>query len=75
MPCSRATRETPIVVSPPARGFRTADFLIFDPGPSWEHHHFADEALKEATQDLLASADDTRCTADLTAASAYALTR
>ena len=31
-------------------------------GPSWEHHHFADEALKEAI--LLASANDTGCTAD-----------
>jgi hypothetical protein len=51
------------------------DFLIFDPGPSWERHHFADEALKEATQDLLASADDTGCTADLTVASADALTK
>jgi hypothetical protein len=47
----------------------------FDPGPSWEHRHFADEALKEAIQDLLASADDTRCIADLTVASAYALTK
>jgi hypothetical protein len=51
------------------------DFLIFDQGPSWEHHHFADEALKEAAQDLLASADDTGCTADLTVASADALTK
>ena len=51
------------------------DFLIFDPGPSLEHHHFADEALKEATQDLLASADDTGCTADLTVASADGLTK
>ena len=47
------------------------DFLIFAPGPSWEHH----EALKEATLDLLASADDTGCTADLTVASADALTK
>jgi hypothetical protein len=30
-------------------------------GPSWEHHHFADEAPKEPTQDLLASAG---CVAD-----------
>jgi hypothetical protein len=51
------------------------DFLIFDPGPSWEYHHFADEALKKARQDLLASADDTGCTADLTVASADALTK
>lgn len=51
------------------------DFLIFDPGPSWEHHHFADETLKEATRDLLASADDTGCTADFTVASADALTK
>jgi hypothetical protein len=43
--------------------------------PSWERHHFADEALKEATQDQLASADDTGCTADLTVASADALTK
>jgi hypothetical protein len=43
------------------------DFPIFGPVLSWEHHHFADEALKEATQDLLASVDDTRCTADQTA--------
>jgi hypothetical protein len=40
-----------------------------------EHHHFADEALKEATQDLLASADDTGCTADLTVVSADVLTQ
>jgi hypothetical protein len=32
------------------------------------------EALKEATQDLLASADDTGCTVDLTLVSADALT-
>jgi hypothetical protein len=50
-------------------------FLIFDPGPSWEHHHFADESLKKATQDLRASADDTGCTADLTVASADVLTK
>src|ERR1700716_1573940 len=53
----------------------TVDFLIFDPRPSWEYHHFADEALKTATQDLLASADDTGCTADLTVASADGLTK
>lgn len=51
------------------------DFLIFDPGPSWEHHHFVDDALKEATQDLLASSDNTRGTADLTVALAAALTK
>lgn len=51
------------------------DFLIFDPGPFWEHLHVADDALKEATQDLLASSDDTRCTADLTVALADALTK
>jgi hypothetical protein len=26
------------------------DFLIFDPGRRGEHHHFADEALKEPSQ-------------------------
>jgi hypothetical protein len=40
-----------------------------------EIHHFADEALKEATRALLASADDTGCNADLTVASAEALTK
>jgi hypothetical protein len=45
-------------------GLEAVDFLIFDPGPSWEHHHFADEALKEPTQNLLASADDAGCTDD-----------
>jgi hypothetical protein len=39
------------------------------------HHHFADDALKEATQYLLASSDDTRCTGDLTVALADALTK
>jgi hypothetical protein len=34
------------------------DFVIFDPVLSREQHHFADEALKEATQELLASTDD-----------------
>jgi hypothetical protein len=33
-------------------------------------YHFASKALKEATQGLLASADDTRCTVDITMASA-----
>jgi hypothetical protein len=40
------------------------DFLIFDPGRRGEHHHFADETLKEPTQNLLASSDDAGCTAD-----------
>jgi hypothetical protein len=39
------------------KAIEAVDFLIFDPG-RWEHRHFADEALNEATQDLLASADD-----------------
>jgi hypothetical protein len=51
------------------------NFLIFDPGPQWERHHFANEALKEATQDLLASANATRCTAHLAVVSADALTK
>jgi hypothetical protein len=57
-----------------ANAIEVVDFLIFDPGPSCEHHHFADEPLKEATQDLLASANDTGCNTDLTVPSADALT-
>jgi hypothetical protein len=40
------------------------DFLTCDPGRRGEHHYFTDEALKELTQDLLASVDDTERTAD-----------
>jgi hypothetical protein len=52
----------------------TVDFLIFNPRPSWKYHHFADEALKEATLDLLARENATGCTANLTVASADELT-
>jgi hypothetical protein len=45
------------------------------PFPLFVAHHFADEAPREATQDLLASADDTGCTADLRVAPADALTK
>ena len=45
------------------------------PFPLFVAHHFTDEAPREATQDLLANAYDTGCTADLRVASADALTK
>lgn len=49
------------------------DLLLFDAGPSWEPNHFADQGLKQAILDLLASADDTGCTSDLNVVSSEAL--
>jgi hypothetical protein len=37
---------------------KPVDFLIFDPEPSWQHHHFADETLKDAIRELFARAID-----------------
>jgi hypothetical protein len=51
----------------------TVDILIFNPRPSWEHHQFADEAVKRHLG-LLASENATGCTANLTVESAYELT-
>jgi len=42
------------------------DDLIFNAGPSWAPNHYADDALKEAIQNLLESADNTGCSLDLT---------
>jgi hypothetical protein len=50
------------------------DYLIFDPGPSWDTIT-SQIKLEKATQDLLASAEDRRCTADLTVVSADELTK
>jgi hypothetical protein len=41
------------------------DDLIIQPGPLWAPHHFADEGLRQALQDILDSADDTGCSDDL----------
>lgn len=49
------------------------DYLIFDPGPSWEPNHFTDDAMKTALGSLIESADNTGCTSDLTVVSADAL--
>ena len=49
------------------------DLVLFDAGPSWEPNHFADQGFKQAILDLLASADDTGCTSDLTVVSSEAL--
>src|SRR6202021_2105502 len=42
------------------------DDLIFNAGPSWAPNHFADDHLKQAIRDLLASADNTGCSPELT---------
>lgn len=47
--------------------------VLFDPGPSWQPNHFADESLKKAILDLIASADSAGCTSDLIVVSADAL--
>ena len=47
--------------------------VLFDPGPSWQPNHFADEGMKKAILDLLASAENTGCTSDLTVVSSEAL--
>jgi len=49
--------------------------VLFDPGPSWQPNHFADESMKKAILDLLASADVTGCTSDLTVVSSQALSQ
>lgn len=49
--------------------------VLFDPGPSWQPNHFADEGNKKAILDLLASADSTGCTTDLTVVSSEALSQ
>jgi hypothetical protein len=49
------------------------DLVLFDAGPSWEPNHFADQGLKDAILNLLASADNTGCTSDLTVVSSEAL--
>lgn len=46
--------------------------VLFDPGPSWQPNHFVDDGLKKVILDLLASADGTGCTADLTVVSSEA---
>ncbi|MBB6144290.1 hypothetical protein HNQ77_002242 [Silvibacterium bohemicum] len=46
-----------------------ADDVVLNPGPSWSSDHYADERLKEILQDLVDSADDTGCSADLTVVS------
>lgn len=43
----------------------TTDIVFFDPGPSWNPNHYADDVLKAAIQSLLDSADATGCTPDL----------
>ena len=45
------------------------DDLIFNAGPSWSPHHFVDEYLKAKLQNLIESADDTRCSSGLTVVS------
>jgi len=49
--------------------------VLFDPGPSWQPNHFADEGVKKAIVDLLASSHSTGCTSDLTVVSSKALNR
>jgi hypothetical protein len=49
------------------------DDLIFNAGPSWAPNHFADDHLKQAIRDLLASADNTGCSPELTVVAATGL--
>src|ERR1700678_158475 len=49
------------------------DDLIFNAGPSWAPNHFADDHLKQAIRDLLASADNTGCSPELTVVAATVL--
>lgn len=49
------------------------DYVIFDPGPPWAPNHFADESLKATIQRLLATADNTGCSDDLTVIAAEPL--
>jgi hypothetical protein len=53
----------------------TTDVLFFDPGPSWNPNHYADDVLKAALQSLLESADVTGCTPDLTVVASEPLTK
>jgi hypothetical protein len=53
----------------------TADHIVFDPGPSWAPNHFVDSSLKEALEQLMASADDAGCPPDRTVISRASLSR
>lgn len=53
----------------------TTDILFFDPGPSWNPNHYADDVLKAALQSLLESADATGCTPDLTVVASEPFTK
>ncbi len=49
--------------------------VLFDPGPSWQPNHFADEGMKKAILELLTSADDTGCSTGLTAVSSESVSQ
>ena len=46
-------------------GIEIVEDFIFNAGPSWAPHHYVDDELKQALRELLDSADNEGCSADL----------